>query len=124
MGMYHIYHGTKIIEIVDGTPKFMFCGLNGSRTLTLNRWLHAEEKLVKDGRGTEYLSGFHILNGDIEEAKQYIKRFKNLENKFLVSVCYEHGRRKPTKGSLAVLAKSLLILDEYVKDAIPLIDLT
>jgi hypothetical protein len=123
MGHYEVRKGLKIIEIIDGLPKFMFCALDGSRELTLSRWLYAEEKLVKDGRGTEYLSGFHVLDGDIAQAKRYITRFTNLENKYLVKVHYENGRRKPTKGSLATLATGILIFRRDVEEAIPLSDL-
>ena len=87
--------GWKIIEVSNGAPKFMFCGLDGSRALRLNQWLHAEKKMVKDGTSkTVYESGFHIVP-EMDLLKKYILRFKNLDNKVVVQCLYQDARPKP-----------------------------
>lgn len=121
---YLAHLGWKIIEVTsDGTPKFMFCGLQGSRSLPTNRWLHAEKRPVKDGRGTEYESGFHVIPRDIDMLRKYCKRFTNLEDKRVVQVVYQEAHAKPTKGSLALLADRILIWKEDIHNGIPLSDI-
>jgi hypothetical protein len=121
--MYNL--GYKIIEMTEeGDPKFMFCGLNGSRKIELDTWLKAEIKTVKDGTTkTEYESGFHVLPSSMEMAKQYIKKFKNRKGKFLIPVLYDNARRKPTKGSLALLARGLRVNSEFLAQAIEISEL-
>ena len=112
--------GWKIIEYSDGKPKFMFCGLHGSRDIEVNRWLHAENKTVTDGTGTEYLSGFHVLPRDLELMRKYALRFKNFENKVVVQVVYQDAKPKPTKNSPALLAGRILLWEEDLHTAVPL----
>jgi len=111
--------GWKIIELVD-KPRFMFCGLNGSRDIPLNQWLHAEHKTVSDGRGTEYESGFHVIPRDLKSLQDYAKRFKNFDGKVVVQVVYQDAAPKPTKNSLALLADRILLWATDLETAMPL----
>ena len=46
----------------NGDLRFLFHGLDGSRTVPLNKWLKAKQRRVKDGTSKhKYLSGFHFF---------------------------------------------------------------
>jgi hypothetical protein len=116
--------GYKIIEITDGKPFFMFCGFHGSRKLEVDTWLEAEKKMVKDGTSkTDYLSGFHVIAKDIEQMRKYATRFKNKVGKYVVEVEYHTFDKKPTKGSLALLADFMMVPKKSLETAIPLEEL-
>ena len=55
------YNAYKIVEVVDGAVRTLFHGLEGSRTMPEGVWLRADEKFVRDGSSTWYLSGWHVL---------------------------------------------------------------
>jgi len=104
----------KIIEIKNGVPRFMMKGLNGSRIIELNKMLVAEEKMVKDGTSKMvYRSGFHLIRKNPADVVRYVSRFKNLDDRWLVNVYAWDTWDKPTKGSLAVLAKRMIIPPVY-----------
>lgn len=75
----------KIVEIdKKGNIKTLFHGVNRSRILSLNTWLDADMKFVKDGTSkTEYLSGWHILKSP-QECRDYLEFFKHKNNKRIV----------------------------------------
>jgi hypothetical protein len=75
----------KIVELDQkGNIKTLFHGIDGSRVLSLNTWLNAEMKFVKDGTSkTEYLSGWHILESP-QECRDYLEFFKHKHNKRIV----------------------------------------
>jgi hypothetical protein len=114
--------GWKIIDVSKGYPKFLFKGLGGSRTIELDKPLHAEIKTVHDN-GVPYVSGFHVIPYDIATAKKYVTRFKNTKGRVLVRVHYRKARKKPTHNSLSLLAEVIKIDARDIKHAIPLDDL-
>ena len=67
----------KIVEVLDGKIKTLFHGLNKSKTMEQGKWLEADVKLGRDGSGNRYyLTGWHTLL-TLEEAKEYLSRFKS-----------------------------------------------
>lgn len=98
----------KIVDVVNGDVKTLFHGLNGSRTLPYNKWLTAEMKMVSDGNGTEYLSGFHIMQS-LEDSIEYLKRFKNIENKAVVLVSTKKEWKKEHSPSNVWLCEKIKI---------------
>jgi hypothetical protein len=77
----------KIVEYVNGQYKTLFHGVNGSRILETDKWLTAEQKLVRDGGGssTKYWSGFTVFF-DVGVAIDYLKLFKNIDTKIIIPV--------------------------------------
>jgi hypothetical protein len=98
----------KIVDIENGVVKTLFHSVNGSRKLPINEWLTATKKMVQDGKGTEYLSGFHVMQS-LDESKKYIKRFKNIENKGIVLVEVESTWKKEHSPSNVWLAEKVKI---------------
>lgn len=85
----------KIIELKDGIlPKFLYHGVNKSKSITVGNWYTADEKMVKDGSSYEYKSGFHVFN-NVGTATKYLKKFRD-ESKFrvIVEVNCKNVRRK------------------------------
>jgi hypothetical protein len=98
----------KIVDIENGVIKTLFHGLNGSRTLPTQKWITATKKMVSDGKGTEYLSGFHVMQ-NIDEARKYIKRFRNIKNKGIVEVEVKNMWKKEHSPSNVWLAEEMKI---------------
>ena len=98
----------KIVDIVNGDVKTLFHGLDGSRTLPMNKWLKAEKKMVQDGKGTMYLSGFHIMQS-LEDSLEYIKRFRNIKNKGVVLVSTKKEWKKEHSPSNVWLCEEIKI---------------
>ncbi len=111
--------GYKIIDISKGFPRYLFKGLGGSRTIKQNVPLHAEVKRVNDG-GASYMSGFHVLPLDLKLAKKYASRFRRKKGRALIKVRYKDYRQKPTAGSLALLAQTIIVRSADVPNAIGL----
>lgn len=98
----------KIVDVVNGDVKTLFHGLNGNRTLPYNKWLTAEKKIVQDGKGTMYLSGFHIMQS-LEDSIEYLKRFKNIQNKAVVWVSTQNEWKKEHSPSNVWLCEKIKI---------------
>lgn len=64
----------RLVEVDEkGRSKTLFHGINRSRLIPLNDWIKAKKHIVNDG-GTDYLSGFHVLE-TFEECEEYASRF-------------------------------------------------
>jgi hypothetical protein len=98
----------KIVDLENGKIKTLFHGLNGSRVLPTGKWLTATKKMVSDGKGTEYLSGFHIME-NLNESIRYLKRFKNIQNKAVVLVSVNKVWKKEHSNSNVWLAEKIII---------------
>jgi hypothetical protein len=99
----------KIVEEKDGVLKTLFHGIRGSKFLMRKEWLEAETKLVNDGKGTKYISGFHIMPS-YEETKNYLNRFKKKQNKVIIT-CYakDYVKKKHSRNNV-YLADYIYIL--------------
>jgi hypothetical protein len=99
----------KIMDLEGGKLKTLFHGNHGSRTLPQWTWIKAQvrENAVDGGSGPEYRSGFHVMS-TLAEAKAYLKRFKNMATKVIVS-CEVAGNiwKKPQSP-----AEGLCLCDE------------
>jgi hypothetical protein len=113
--MYKI--GYKIIDVSKGFPRYLFKGLKGDRTIKQDIPLHAEIKQVNDG-GSTYTSGFHVLPNNIKLIKKYASKFKKKTGRALIKIHYKNYRPKPTKGSLAILANTMILKSKDIPDAI------
>lgn len=101
----------KIVEKHGDKIKTLFHGLNKSRIIPLNTWLEAEEKMVTDGKGTAYLSGWHVLL-DYEKAVEYLSRFTTrTELLEVVPVLVKNIRPKRHSNSDVYLAKHMKVVN-------------
>ena len=102
----------KIVDMdSDGQLKALFHGVNRSKILARDVWLEAEIKPVSDGpNGTVYFSGWHIMPS-AEECIEYLTKFKQVENKVIVSCEAEELWPKEHSPSNVFLARRIKILD-------------
>lgn len=101
----------KIVNVKDDTLRFLFHGVDNSKTIEPNKWYVADKKMVIDGtNGTQYLSGFHILE-TIEEAEKYLTNFSTTDNKRIVEVLAKDIRKKEHSRSEVFLADEILFLN-------------
>ncbi len=96
----------KIFEEDEKGTKTLFHGVSGSRILSKNAWLEADEKLVSDGTSkTRYTSGFHVLLTE-KDAEDYLKCFTARTNKLKIKPVLVRGlRSKEHSRSPVFLAK-------------------
>lgn len=104
---------TKMYKIVqkDGdTIKFLFHGINGTKTIPLNTRIKANIKPnVRDGVGTYYTSGIHVIDG-LEEAKKYLSRFRRNDRIIVECFALTQGLcRKEKSRSAVYLADEIFI---------------
>jgi hypothetical protein len=78
-------HGFKIMDFENGDLKTLFHGTDGTRVVKQWVWVQAEiREHATDGTGgVMYKSGFHLLE-TLDQAKSYLKKFKNMTNKVIV----------------------------------------
>jgi hypothetical protein len=92
----------KIMDFEDGKLKTLFHGVDGSKTVRQWEKIKANIKVdASDGSGTLYTCGWHVLDS-LDAAKEYIKRFRNVDNKVIVR-CKASGKiwrkaHSPAKG--------------------------
>ena len=99
----------KIVETDDkGNLKTLFHGVDGTRIISTDKWIKADEKMVKDGTSkTEYLSGWHILL-EKSHAMDYLKAFTTrLDRLKIVKVFVKDIRPKEHSRHPVFLAKEL-----------------
>lgn len=84
----------------------------GSRVLPMNKWLTADIKNVSDGSrktSINYISGFHALE-DINECREFIKKFRKQRDLVLVECEVEGIRKKYHSRSNIILADKIKLL--------------
>lgn len=102
----------KIVDCEAGVYKTLFHGVKGNRKLKFNTWLEADIKEVSDGSSsTTYMSGWHVLP-TYEECKEYLKRFKHIENKRIVKCHVSEIWPKEHSKANVFLAKYAYILED------------
>jgi hypothetical protein len=99
----------RIVEVKNGNPYTLFHGLpnplfdwpnNGakrSREIFRGIWLKADKKLVRDGTGPYYLSGFNVLLTR-EGLEKYMERFTALRELRIVEI-EVRGELRPKEHS-------------------------
>jgi len=99
----------RLVDAAGPHIKTLFHGFHGSRTIPRNQWLTAEKKDVRDGSGkTWYESGWHVFL-NLQEAKSFLSRFKNLAPKAIVR-CRVRGLRPKAHSPYPIhLADEMLI---------------
>lgn len=65
----------RIVEVKYKQPHTLFHGIEGSRQIETGEWVKAKKKMVRDGTGPYYLSGFNVLLTR-KEMEKYTERFK------------------------------------------------
>ena len=101
----------KIVDLKDGKINTLFHGLNGSKIIPRNEWLKADKKMVNDGKGPLYLSGWHIIPS-YDLCIKYLKRFKNVKYKAIVKCYAKDIVPKKHSRSQVFLADYIYILDK------------
>lgn len=107
MSSPNIYY--RIVELKNGEPHSLFHGTNRSRALPVGEWIEAEKKMVRDGAGKWYLSGFHVMP-TLEEANEYFQIFKKKENRVIVPCEAEGLRPKEHSRSRVYLADRIRLI--------------
>lgn len=98
----------KIVDKKDDDYFFLFHGLNKSKKIPFDKWITAERKMVSDGVGTKYESGFHVML-TLSEAATYVLRFRNMENKAIILVSIMGLRKKEHSTSNIYLANKMKV---------------
>lgn len=81
----------------------------------MERWVQAEEKMVRDGSNQErYLSGFHVLP-TVDDCLEYLKKFKSTEGKAIVE-CWVRGIWKKKRSPSPVYLASEINILRKVKE--------
>ena len=109
--LYDVWY--KIVDEIKGELKTLFHGMQGSRKLPYEKWLIADIKEVRDGKGTSYISGFHIMP-TLEETESYLTRFKNIEPKRIVQCIVKSVRPKTHSRHEVYLSEMMYILPKEV----------
>ena len=71
----------------------LFHAINGSREMPIEKWMDAEIKPVKDGKGTVYISGFHCME-NLKEMRDFKRMFRKPRDLVLVECEVEGIRTK------------------------------
>lgn len=99
----------------DGAIKTLFHGVDGSRVIPWDKWIEAEEKMVNDGSGPTYLSGWHVLP-TYKDAYDYLQRFTTRIDKLTILPCHVRRiRPKEHSPSPVKLARFLKLLSIVVE---------
>ena len=102
----------KIMDrVVDGKDykfKFLFHGVNGTRTLNFDTWVKAERKWAGEG-GNKYWTGFHVLLSR-ENAEKYFKRFTDESKTRIIVKCLARNLTpKASSKGLVYLAEEIMM---------------
>jgi hypothetical protein len=93
-----------------GMPATLFHGIAGSKSLSLDQLLVAENRMVTNpGGGQLFLSGWHVVD-TVEALEGYLKRFKHPDQLITCKVLVDRFRPKP--GSKCLLADKMMIAKE------------
>lgn len=95
----------KIIDVINGQPKFLYYGINRTKNIPFHKYLCAVVKQVKDGKGTSYKSGFHVFLTE-GMANKYLKKFVK-PHKRIALVYVNNAIRKKRKNGDVYLAKTI-----------------
>jgi len=76
----------------------LFHGLNGSRRIPPGQWLESPDKLVRDGVGRWYQSGWHVFAD--ESGLEYLQRFRKPRTLVAVQVEVAGTWPKPTNPNI------------------------
>lgn len=102
----------KIVEKVEDDYFLLFHGVNKSRKIPENEWFTADVKPVHDGsKGTEYMSGFHILES-YEDCVKYLGKFKNLKTKHIIQCEAENVWSKKHSRDNVFLSEKIKMKNE------------
>lgn len=91
----------KIIDIINGKAKFLYHGVIGyrKRRIVWNHKLKARIAVVSDGKGTPYISGFHVFK-TMKTAKKYLLKFRKPHKRIVKVVTPERLRQKRKGGDV------------------------
>jgi hypothetical protein len=97
----------RIIEKKNDKLHTLFHGVKKSRVIPRNKWLTAENKVVNDGIGQSYISGFHCLETR-KECRKYARQFKKKDGRFFVKIKTKGLRRKNSPHKVYLADKMLI----------------
>ena len=104
--------GYKLVDYRDGRVCFLYHGVSGSMTVPFNTWIKADKKLVSDGTGKKYLSGFHFFK-KLNDAKVYINKFTTRKHlKRIVRIYVRKIWKKDHSRSPVYLAEDMKVVEE------------
>ena len=102
--------GYKIFDVGNNEDlKFLFHGLNRSRTVVLDEWLKAKKIKGRDGAGnTYYTTGFHFFK-TFSEAEKWPG---TMNNRRIVKVLVKNVRSKEHSNQNVFLADKMKVCYE------------
>lgn len=101
----------KIFEERDGKLFNLFYAIGRRKQVEFDKTHQAVERLTYESSAkTKYVTGFHCVKS-LALMPLYLKRFSKarMPRLVVVEVKVSETRKKPTKGSLALLAKQIRI---------------
>jgi hypothetical protein len=102
----------KIIRKENNKFQTLFHGLNGSKVIKLNIWLEANVDFGRDGSGNRYyIHGWHSFLY-LNEAKQYLNRFKETENLTILKCEVKDTWKKEHSPAPIILSRYIKFLEE------------
>ena len=102
----------KVFINDNNSIKNLFRGIEGSRTIPVDKWLRAENRMSVDGSGQEpYLTGIHVLK-DKEKAIKYLDNFRKPKERIIIKCLAKDLRQKPTNENV-YLADWIYIPKEF-----------
>jgi|GEM_PF-2988258 hypothetical protein len=97
--------GYRILDLDWNTNTFrtLFHAVNGSRVIRTGKFIKADNKLVTDGKSTQYMSGFHVFK-NLDDCLKYSRKFGKRDKRVVVEVDYAGGRPKLHSKAPVILA--------------------
>lgn len=91
----------KIIDVINGEPKFLYYGVKGyvGKRIAFNCRLTANITVVNDGKGTSYISGFHVFK-TMKMAKKYLLKFRKPHKRIAKVITPKRLRQKRKNGDV------------------------
>jgi hypothetical protein len=100
----------RIFDDKNDLPHTLFRGVRGSRTLPLDTWIEAEQKMGKEGsHGKLYLTAFHVVDSLEDAINFFVKRFRNYDGRVICAVEVDGELRKKPSNNSVTLAEKMRI---------------
>jgi hypothetical protein len=107
----HMYKLCRRSPKTGGVRALFHATAHGTREFPVRTWLHATDRRVRDGNGTWYRSGFHMLPSP-EACREYLRKFKHTDD-IVIAKCLTAGEHwaKAHSPAPVTLCQQIYVLD-------------